>query len=87
MSAHGPPGIPRTASPHTVVVFLLVAALGFATSENVEYVFGVHATGGALNAMVGELIVLALRLLMPVHLICAVIQAANLSKVSHWDIQ
>lgn len=74
-------GIARGASPQTVLVYLLTAALGFATAENMEYVFGVHVHGGAMNALVGELTVLSLRLLMPVHLICAVLQAANLSKV------
>ncbi|RYG68861.1 PrsW family intramembrane metalloprotease [archaeon] len=77
----GPGGLRRNTPPQAVMVYLLAAALGFATSENMEYVFGVHSRGGALNALVGELTVLALRLLTPVHLICAVIQAANLSKV------
>jgi RsiW-degrading membrane proteinase PrsW (M82 family) len=46
--------MPRNSSPQSVFVYLLTAALGFATSENIEYVFGVHATGGALSALVGS---------------------------------
>jgi RsiW-degrading membrane proteinase PrsW (M82 family) len=79
-------GIPRGSSPQAVLVCLLTAALGFATAENLEYVFGLQASvsgrgHGALALLLGELAVLALRLLMPVHLICAVLQAANLSQV------
>lgn len=77
----GPGGLRRNTPPQAVMVYLLAAALGFATSENMEYVFGVHTRGGVVGVLLGELTVLALRLLTPVHLICAVIQAANLSKV------
>lgn len=69
--------------PHIILVYLMSGALGFATSENIEYVFGtktspIHGT----SLFVGELFVLAIRILMPVHVICSVLQAANLSKVS-----
>lgn len=56
--------------------------MGFATSENIEYVFG--ATSSVIpgtSVFVSELIVLFVRVLMPIHLICSVIQAANLSNV------
>jgi RsiW-degrading membrane proteinase PrsW (M82 family) len=65
---------------------LFHSALGFATAENVEYVFGVAATAGGgknnpVNLFVGELIVLGMRILLPIHFICAILQAANLSQV------
>jgi len=69
-------------NPHAILVYLMAGALGFATSENVEYVFG--TTGSPIpgaNQIEGELFVLLLRVLLPVHVICSVIQAANLSKV------
>jgi RsiW-degrading membrane proteinase PrsW (M82 family) len=69
-------------SPQAVMVYLLAGALGFATSENIEYVFGMtNAKGGSVSAMEEQLIILAMRVLMPVHLICAVLQAVELSKV------
>jgi Cys-rich protein (TIGR01571 family) len=69
-------------NPHAILVYLMAGALGFATSENVEYVFGTTSSPipGA-NQIEGELFVLLLRVLLPVHVICSVIQAANLSKV------
>lgn len=70
-------------SPQAVMVYLLSGALGFATSENIEYVFGMsNAKGGSVSAMEEQLIVLAMRVLMPVHLICAVLQSVELSKVT-----
>jgi Cys-rich protein (TIGR01571 family) len=68
--------------PHAILVYLMAGALGFATAENIEYVFGtktspIHGT----SVFVGELFVLFLRICMPIHLICSVLQAANLSRV------
>lgn len=69
-------------TPHAVLVCLISAALGFATAENIEYVFGApDGTSSAANVFLTELVVLFTRLLMPIHVICAVLQAAQLSKV------
>lgn len=70
-------------SPQAVLVYLFSAALGFATSENIEYVFGVSSATkqSKISAMEQELFVLAIRVLMPVHLICSVLQASSLSTV------
>lgn len=61
-------------------------ALGFATKENIQYVFGAMTPDSTAipntSIFLGELLVLFLRILMPVHLICSVMQATNLSKVS-----
>lgn len=68
--------------PNSVLVYLMAGALGFATAENIEYVFGISQsliTG--TSVFVGEITVLLTRVLMPIHVICSVIQAANLSKV------
>ena len=68
--------------PNVVLVYLVAGALGFATAENIEYVFGINSSPiPGTSKFVGELVVLALRILLPVHLICSVLQAANLSKV------
>mmetsp|Transcript_2500 Transcript_2500/g.2605 ORF Transcript_2500/g.2605 Transcript_2500/m.2605 type:complete len:649 (-) Transcript_2500:57-2003(-) len=68
--------------PHVVLVYLVAAALGFATAENIEYVFGVHGSPiPGTSRFVGELAVLGMRLLMPIHLICAVLQAAQMAQV------
>ena len=69
--------------PHTILVLLLSAALGFATAENIEYVFGSSSDSSILpgaTVLEGELLILLVRILMPVHAICAVIQAVSLSK-------
>ena len=67
--------------PHTTLVYLLTSALGFATAENIEYVFGTNSSPiPGTSVFVGELVVLLVRVLLPVHLICATLQAANLSK-------
>jgi RsiW-degrading membrane proteinase PrsW (M82 family) len=55
---------------------MLSAALGFATLENISYVM---QTKGDIN---DQLLVLFVRWLCPVHVICAVIQAVNLSKAA-----
>jgi len=69
-------------NPHTVLVYLLSGALGFATAENIEYVFGTTSSPiPGYSVFVGELFVLLIRVAMPIHVICSVLQAANLSKV------
>ena len=70
-------------SPHAVLVCLMAAALGFATSENIEYVFGspVGTSQSRDAVFLGEITTLVARLLMPVHVICSVLQAANFSRV------
>lgn len=70
-------------SPHTILVYLMTAALGFATSENIEYVFSATADPGEkqITMFYQEVTVYALRILMPIHVICSVMQAANLSRV------
>ena len=67
--------------PYTVLIYLLAGALGFATSENITYVFGIRNAKGAESAMEEELLILFVRILMPVHLICSVLQACKLSTV------
>lgn len=73
-------------NPHTVLVYLMSAALGFATAENLEYVFASSTGSGSghmsvATAVTDELTVLLVRVLMPIHVICSVLQAAQLSKV------
>ena len=60
--------------PHSILVYLLSAALGFATLENISYVM---QTEGDIT---DQYYVLLFRWLCPVHLICAVIQSVNLSR-------
>lgn len=68
--------------PQSIMVYLMAGALGFATSENVEYVFGTTSSPiPGTSIFVGELFVLLIRVLMPIHVICSVLQATNLSKV------
>jgi hypothetical protein len=68
--------------PHTVLVYLMAGALGFATFENIEYVFGTRRSPiPGYSLFVGELLVLLVRVLMPVHVICSVLQAVNVSKI------
>lgn len=63
-------------------VYLMSGALGFATFENIEYVFGTASSPIAGTSLfVGHLTVLVARVLMPIHVICSVLQAVNLSKV------
>lgn len=67
--------------PQAVLVYLVAAALGFACAENLEYVFGAKSSPiHGISLFVSELFILVLRLLMPIHFICAVLQAAQLSK-------
>lgn len=69
--------------PHTVLVYLMAGALGFATFENIEYVFmkeNASALPG-ISLFESELFILGMRVLMPVHVICSVLQAVGVSKV------
>uniref|UniRef100_A0A7S3H5G9 Uncharacterized protein n=1 Tax=Spumella elongata TaxID=89044 RepID=A0A7S3H5G9_9STRA len=68
--------------PKSVLVYMMTAALGFATSENIEYVFGADKSPiPHTSLVVGELVVLAMRVCMPIHVICSVMQATTFSKV------
>jgi Cys-rich protein (TIGR01571 family) len=68
--------------PYEVLVYLVAAALGFSTAENIEYVFGTRASPiPGTSLFVGEILILLVRVLMPIHVICAVLQSINLSKV------
>lgn len=68
--------------PYEVLVYLVAGALGFSTAENIEYVFGTRASPiPGTSLFVGEILILLVRVLMPVHVICAVLQAINFSKV------
>jgi hypothetical protein len=52
--------------------------------ENIEYVFGSEKSPiKGTSIIVGELLVLLIRVCMPIHVICSVLQAASLSKVSY----
>lgn len=68
--------------PDAALVLLITAALGFTTAENLEYVFGTRTSPiPHTSVFVGELFVLAIRILMPVHVICGALQAGRLAKV------
>ena len=67
--------------PDTVLVYLMMAALGFATSENIEFLFEFGFMELSFFNNSGVLFVLFMRSLMPIHLICSVLQASNLTKV------
>lgn len=67
--------------PQTIMVYLLTAAMGFATAENIEYVLGAKASPVAgVSLFVGELFILLVRILLPIHLVCAVLQATEMSR-------
>lgn len=68
--------------PYTVTTYLMAGALGFTTCENMLYVFnsGQSPVPGT-SIFVGEMMVLLLRVCLPVHLICSVLQGANLSRI------
>jgi hypothetical protein len=69
--------------PHSILVYLVASALGFATFENIGYVFGVASDEDPdSDYYTVELVTLLLRVLLPVHFICAVLQASQLSKVA-----
>ena len=67
--------------PNVILVFLMSAALGFATSENIEYVLGSGKSPPipGYSAVEGQLIVLVARWCSPLHVICSVLQAVSLS--------
>ena len=68
--------------PYTVTTYLMAGALGFTTCENMMYVFNTTSSPiPGTSAFVGELMVLLLRVCLPVHLICSVLQGANLSRI------
>jgi hypothetical protein len=68
--------------PPSALVYLVAGALGFATCENIEYVFGAGTESAipGTSVFAGELLVLLMRVLMPVHVICAVLQATGLAR-------
>jgi hypothetical protein len=67
--------------PNSILVYLLAGSLGFAAAENILYVFNVDSSLLQDTPLfVTELLVVFLRLAMPIHAICAVLQAVNLSK-------
>jgi len=68
------------AHPNTVLVYMATAALGFSTSENIGYVFGASMHG--VDTYTAEVVTLAARVLLPVHFLCSVLQAAELSYVA-----
>jgi RsiW-degrading membrane proteinase PrsW (M82 family) len=68
--------------PYTIMVYLMTGALGFTVMENISYVFNSqHSPVPGTSLFVGELMVLLLRVCLPVHLICSVLQSVNLSKI------
>lgn len=72
--------------PQAILVYLVAAALGFATAENIEYVYagtGGSGAGSGIEMLEGELLTLLMRILTPVHVICAVMQAARYAKVNY----
>ena len=74
----------QVTNPHTLLVYLMTGALGFATAENIEYVFSEAAGESGMpkvQLFYDELFVLVLRICLPIHVICSVMQAANLSRV------
>ena len=69
-------------SPYVITIFMVSGALGFATAENLSYVFSTRESPiPGTGILVGEITVLFLRVLMPIHLICAVFQGSNLTKI------
>lgn len=70
------------ADPYTIITYLLTGALGFTACENLSYVFSTTESPiPGTSIFTGEIMVLLLRVLLPVHLICSVLQGANLSRV------
>jgi len=69
-------------NPRAVLIYMMTGALGFATCENLMYVFEIKSSPvPGTSLFLGELIVLLVRILMPVHVICSVFQAKNLSAI------
>lgn len=69
--------------PKTVLVYLFAAAAGFTTAENLEYIFAAVPSTSPEDQSVLEdqIIVWFFRILMPIHLICSFLQAAQLAQV------
>ncbi|GAG79409.1 unnamed protein product, partial [marine sediment metagenome] len=68
-------------NPHQILIYLLSGALGFSTCENLGYSFKMgekSSTMGTSSIFENELLVLILRLLLPIHAICAAYQAVGL---------
>jgi hypothetical protein len=63
-------------------VYLLSGALGFTTTENLENIPLHYLNGG--NIIYG-VIPSVLKILIPIHVLCAYLQAFNLSKVRSTD--
>eukprot|EP00470_Lotharella_oceanica_P006011 CAMPEP_0170176964 /NCGR_PEP_ID=MMETSP0040_2-20121228/9709_1 /TAXON_ID=641309 /ORGANISM="Lotharella oceanica, Strain CCMP622" /LENGTH=417 /DNA_ID=CAMNT_0010419437 /DNA_START=145 /DNA_END=1398 /DNA_ORIENTATION=- len=61
-------------TPKAVIIAYVAGALGFSTMENVEYAFGAHPTQG-LDTFESQLFLLFIRSVLPVHAICAALQA------------
>lgn len=65
--------------PNAILVYLVAGAVGFATSENIEYCMGQSKSPvPGTSVFVGEIITLLIRVLMPIHFICSVLQASQL---------
>lgn len=68
--------------PRTILVYLVAGSLGFATAENIEYVFAsasASSTTAASVAFTNGLFVMFIRMIMPIHFFCSVLQAVSLS--------
>lgn len=76
------PSLVNLKNPRTSMVYLMAAAAGFACAENIEYVFSSAESPIGGSPVVGELFILAMRWCMPVHIICSVLQASQMSMVS-----
>jgi Cys-rich protein (TIGR01571 family) len=72
-------------NPYIITMYFLVGALGFATAENMLYVLKLSLV--PLDVTVAsdifwiELFIFIMRILTPIHLICATLQAVNFTKV------
>jgi hypothetical protein len=71
----------RLSDPNAIMVLLVAAALGFSTSENISYVFRAGAGEDSSDYYTAEILTLLMRIVLPVHIICAVLQSAQLSQV------
>ena len=71
-------------SPMSTLIYLVAGAVGFSTSESIGYIFSNSTSSEAqengLSIFEGELLVLLLRAITPVHAICAGYQAFQLNK-------
>eukprot|EP01039_Chlorochromonas_danica_P008031 gene8031-8859_t len=83
LNASGTAGVPDGVHPQSLLVYCITIALGFATAENLEYVFSVQTPGSGRRVFLNELTVLALRICLPVHVLCGILQAAQWAKAVH----